>query len=97
MTELLELSPDPALEPVWLRIGRPHLGPEGLNESWLLRQAADLHLRQVARHVGCPMGALCDETGARAMASFVSARILGPVAAFQEDDLVHFRIVQDPL
>ena len=77
-------------------LGMPHLGPQGIGEAWLMRRAAHLHWAATARHAGCSPSGLRDATGARAMASFVSARVTGSLDAFCEDDLVDLSLVRPP-
>lgn len=76
-----------------LVLGMPHLNASGLCANWLLRECAHLHWHAIARSgPGHPTG-LRDRSGARCLASIVSAVIAGPLDAFHED--ASARIVQD--
>ena len=93
----IDLTRRPGLaEELGFPLGMPHLTAQGLSEAWLLRRAAHLHWGAVAARAGCAPAALRDRTGARAMASIVSARISGALDAFCEDMTVRLDMTQPP-
>ncbi|MCB4768013.1 hypothetical protein LGR54_05305 [Ancylobacter sp. Lp-2] len=68
------LVTEPALETV-VRLGMPHLAPQGLSESWLLKRLGDLHWQMLAARLGRPASAVEDREGNRVYAAFRQLRL----------------------
>lgn len=74
-----------------VRLGMPHLGPEGLREAWLLSEAAHHHWLGVARACGTRPAGLRDREGGRVYPAVVSwVHTAGP-QPFAEDDVARLR------
>ncbi|GLK86013.1 Pnap_2097 family protein [Ancylobacter defluvii] len=66
------------MEPAWetvVRLGMPHLVPQGLSESWLLKQLGDVHWQLLAARIGRPASAVEDWEGNRVYAAFRQLRL----------------------
>lgn len=84
--------PRPAADlPRALRLGMPHLAPDGLDEAWLVGEAAHHHWTAVARACGTWPSDLRDRQGARAYPAIVSWVMTGSPLAFAEDDIACIR------
>ena len=86
-------TPRPAAgdHPDALRLGMPHIGPDGLDEAWLLSEATHRHWIAVARACGTRPAGLRDREGARAYPALVSWVYTGASAPFAEDDVALLR------
>lgn len=79
---------DEALSRVF-RLGMPHLGPAGLFENWVLKEAGNAHWMALAGKLSTRASALTDRSGNRLYASFVQLELSGsPLSRFREDMLV---------
>ena len=74
-----------------LRLGMPHLGPDGLDEGWLLTEAAHQHWIAVARACGARPAALRDRAGERVYPALVSWVYTGSPTPFAEDAVARLR------
>lgn len=74
-----------------LRLGMPHLAPDGLNEAWLLAEAVHHHWLAVARACGTRPAMLRDRTGARVYPAIVSWVHTASPAPFAEDEVARLR------
>ncbi len=85
-----------AIEDRPFRLGMPHMSATGVSRSWLLREATHRHWALIASQVGVNPSDLCDETGARVLASVVACTLNGDADAFNEDDTCEFMTTEYP-
>ncbi len=74
-----------------VRLGMPHLDPDGLSEGWLLSEAVHHHWLGVAAACGTRPGALRDIGGARVHPAIVSWVHTGSPVRFEEDEVARLR------
>ena len=63
-------------------LGMPHLTPQGLSESWLLKHLGDVHWQMIAARIRRPAAGIEDVEGRRVYAAFRQLRLEG--ARFEE-------------
>ena len=69
-----------------MHLAMPHLGPAGLSENWVLKEAGAAHWAAITEALSTRSSDLTDRIGNRLYASFVLAEVRGPpLSRFVED------------
>jgi probable biosynthetic protein (TIGR04098 family) len=88
------IGPSPAAPPALLRrsynLNMPQMALGGLSESWLLKEAGDMHWTLIAEGLKTPSSRLTDDQGERLYATFTRIEVhsTAPLAAYREDESV---------
>ncbi|MEP9375144.1 Pnap_2097 family protein [Aquabacter sp. CN5-332] len=69
-----------------VRLGMPHLTPNGLSETWLLRELGDVHWQFLAQKLGRPAAEIEDARGNRVYAAFRHVQVEGARFAEARED-----------
>ncbi len=83
-------------QPSPFRLGMPHMGPDGVNLGWLLREACHIHWGMVADCIGLPPSAFLDRSGTRVLPSVVACTVNGDATRFAEDDTCRLVVTERP-
>lgn len=69
-----------------VRLGMPHLTPNGLSETWLLKELGDVHWQLLAQKIGRPAAEIEDREGKRVYAAFRHVQVEGARFAEARED-----------